>query len=57
MSNALTADQARAVLAALDRICARAEADMLAGGPITGAHYRAIEAERRELRTARGGVD
>lgn len=27
------------------RVNARAEADMLAGGPVTGAHHRALEAE------------
>lgn len=42
--------QARADLATAQRdfaarVNARAEADMLAGRPVTGAHHRAIEAE------------
>ncbi len=42
-------DQARAVLAAIARINARAEADILAGNPITGAHHRALEVERAAM--------
>ena len=42
-----------AVLAFVDRVNARAEAAMLEGKPITGAHHRAIEAEAAAIR-ARG---
>lgn len=34
----------------LGRINAAAEADMLRGNPVTGAHHRAIEAELKRLR-------
>jgi predicted RNase H-like nuclease (RuvC/YqgF family) len=52
----MTADRAaladverRAVEAFVKRVNARAEADMLAGNPVTGAHHRAIETEFRAL--------
>jgi hypothetical protein len=35
----------RAVVAFYERVNARAEADMLNGNPITGAHHRALESE------------
>lgn len=45
---------AMAVFAFVDRVNARAEADILAGGPITGAHHRAIEFELAAIAQARG---
>ena len=46
-----TVGPAEAILAFVARVNARAEADMLAGNPITGAHHRALEAEAELLRT------
>lgn len=37
------------IVAFVARVNARAEADMLKGNPVTGAHHRAIEAELAAL--------
>lgn len=42
--------QARAQIEVLEAVNAAAEADMLRGNPVTGAHHRAIEAKLKELR-------
>lgn len=39
------------------RVNARAEADMLSGRPVTGAHHRALEAERIAAETAEAPRD
>lgn len=44
-------DTAAVVRAFVQRVNARAEADMLAGNPVTGAHHRAIEVEVAALST------
>ena len=46
----LEAELAGAIPAFVARVNARAEADMLAGRPITGAHHRALEAEGVAMR-------
>lgn len=40
----------KAQIEVLEQVNAAAEADMLRGNPITGAHHRAIEAKLKELR-------
>ena len=39
---AWTAAQREAIRAFVERVNARAERDVLAGNPLTGAHYRAL---------------
>lgn len=43
-------DIATAIRAFVDRVNARAEADMLIGNPVTGAHHRALEVELAQLK-------
>lgn len=40
----------------VDKVNARAEADMLRGNPIAGAHCRALQAEIAEYRKAKDGA-
>lgn len=56
----LNAARAEGAKAALERVNAAAEADILSGNPITGAHHRAIERELAALspeEIARGDHD
>lgn len=47
---ALEAEKRKAIEAFVARVNARAEAEMLSGKPITGAHHRALECELALLR-------
>lgn len=44
--------QAAILRAFVERVCARAEADMLGGSPLEGAHYRAMQEELRLMEAA-----
>lgn len=48
--SSVTQARTRAQIEILEQVNAAAEADMLRGNPVTGAHHRAIEAKLKELR-------
>ncbi len=57
LESARKADREALAVELLEAINAEAEADMLAGNPVTGAHHRAIERRLAAARAAMQGIE